>query len=135
MDIIYKHPIVPVCPEQLGGLSTPRLPAEIKNGNGKSLWYDNMGKVVDIKGNNVTPQFLKGAVETKKLVNTLGIKYAILKEKSPSCGVLNIFDGSFSGILTEEMGVTAAALYDQGTKIFSSFEKRRLLSFFIDRVM
>lgn len=118
-NLRYEFSMVPVCPEQLGGLSTPRLPAEIINGDGMSIWKESEGEVINIESQVVTNQFLKGAYQMLKITRMLGIKYAVFKDKSPSCGVFNIFDGSFSNHLKEGMGVSAAALHSDGIKLIT----------------
>ena len=75
-----------VCPEQLGGLPTPRIPSEIIGKSSNILTYNN-GSVIDKNGNDVTSQFLKGAQETLQIAKKMNIKKAILKDGSPSCGV------------------------------------------------
>src|SRR3712207_2196911 len=77
--------LIPVCPEQLGGLSTPRCPCEIQK-----------NKVISREGKDYTREFQKGAEESLKLAKQWNIKTALLKAKSPSCGFGQIYDGSFS---------------------------------------
>ncbi|MGQ4832910.1 MAG: DUF523 domain-containing protein [Candidatus Asgardarchaeia archaeon] len=113
--------LVPVCPEQLGGLPTPREPAEIINGDGKEVIIGN-ARVVTKTGSDVTQEFLKGAQETLKIAKLLNIKTAILKAKSPSCGKGYIYDGSFSHKLKNGDGVTVALLRKNGIKVFSEDE-------------
>ncbi len=91
--------LVPFCPEVEGGLPTPRLPSEIK-----------AGRVYSKDGTNVTKQYNLGAEKALRLCKLLNIHIAILKDKSPACGVYQIHDGSFSGKLKKGMGVTAALL-------------------------
>ncbi len=103
-EIINHSSPVPVCPEQLGGLSTPRHPSFIIGGDG----YDVLKKraaVYNERGEDVTSNFLKGAEETLKIVKLLNIKQAILKAKSPSCG------------LTPVLGVTSALLILNGIEV------------------
>ena len=115
LDIfLKKHFLIPICPEQLGGLPTPRAKSEITNGDGNYV-INNMAQVITINGDNVTEKFLKGAHETLNFVKTFGIKKAYLKEKSPSCGVNYIYINS---TLNRGMGVTAALLADNGIEIF-----------------
>jgi uncharacterized protein YbbK (DUF523 family) len=105
--------VLPLCPEVLGGLSTPRPPAEIQGGDG----WDVLGGrawVVNIEGKDVTAEFLAGAQKALRVARRWGIKEAILKAHSPSCGVGQIYDGSFSGRLVEGDGVTAALLKREG---------------------
>lgn len=107
---------IPVCPEQLGGLSTPRPPAEIIGGNGFDVIHGK-ARVVDVNGKDVTAQFIKGAKETLKIAQLVGAKSAILKQRSPSCGSKEIYDGSFSHKRTDGMGVTAALLTKNGITV------------------
>ncbi|MBR5152120.1 MAG: DUF523 domain-containing protein [Clostridia bacterium] len=99
--------LIPVCPEQLGGLSTPRKPAEY---NGE--------RFVCQDGTDVTEQYRKGAEESVALALLFGVKRALLKEKSPSCGYGEIYDGSFEKRLVAGNGATADALSRQGIAIF-----------------
>ncbi|TCK03915.1 DUF523 domain-containing protein [Phorcysia thermohydrogeniphila] len=114
--------VVPVCPEQLGGLPTPRSPAKIKGGDGKDV-LSGKGKVLTVDGSfkDVTENFLRGAYETLKAAELLGDRLVacILKEKSPSCGVKKIYEFDTDN-LKEGMGVTAALLSEKGFKIISS---------------
>ena len=103
-----KHRLVPVCPEQLGGLPTPRPPAEIR-GN----------RVMNREGADVTQQYQKGAEETLRLAQLLGCGCAILKARSPSCGSGSIYDGAFCGVLTEGDGVTARLLKAKGLPVLT----------------
>lgn len=109
--------IIPVCPEQLGGLSTPRLSSEIKDGDGRDV-LEGTTKVMNNSGNDVTGQFIKGAYETLKLARTLGVTKAVLKARSPSCGVGEIYNGDFNGTLIEGDGVTAALLKSKGIEVY-----------------
>jgi len=95
-----------VCPEQLGGLTTPRLPAEIIN-----------GRVIDKAGKDVTMEFRKGAEVVLELALNYKCKKAILKARSPSCGKGEIYDGSFTGTLIEGNGITAEVLLRNGIKV------------------
>lgn len=101
-----------VCPEQLGGLSTPRNPSEIityGNKDGNDV-LSGCTKVLSNKGIDVTKNFIKGAEETLKIAKEHNAKTAILKAGSPSCGYKKIYDGSFLGNKIQGMGVTAAIL-------------------------
>lgn len=77
------HEVIPVCPEVLGGLPTPRDPSEIVS-----------GEVINCKGVNVDRQFREGAEEALRIAKENGIDLAILQSRSPSCGVKQIYDGS-----------------------------------------
>lgn len=104
-----EHEIIIFCPEQAGGLTTPRLPSEIRED----------GRVFLKDGTDVTDNFIKGAEETIRLVEMLDIKYAILKAKSPSCGCGKIYDGTFSGNLIDGDGFTVRELKKIGVKILN----------------
>lgn len=108
--------LFPVCPEVLGGLPVPRVPAEIQGGDGSDV-LDGKAKVVNMDGVDVTCQFLKGAYEALRIAQTIGAKEAFLTEKSPSCGCGTIFDGSFKTRFVEGDGVTAALLKRNGIKV------------------
>lgn len=110
-----------VCPEQLGGLPTPRIPSEII-GESSNILNDNNGSVIDKNGNDVTPQFVKGAKETLQIAKKLNIKKAILKDGSPSCGVNYIYDGNFNGTKIKGMGLTAQLLKESSIDIISELE-------------
>ena len=105
-ELMSKHTFIPICPEQLGGLKTPRVAAEIK---------DN--KVVNKDLEDVTEEFEKGASEALKFAKLYNCKYAILKERSPSCGNGRIYDGTFSKTLIDGDGVTAKLLKENGLEI------------------
>ena len=101
-----------VCPEQLGGLSTPRNPSEIityGNKDGNDV-LSGCTKVLSNKGIDVTKNFIQGAEETLKIAKAPNAKTAILKAGSPSCGYKKIYDGTFLGNKIQGMGVTAAIL-------------------------
>lgn len=116
-EIIDEKECVLVCPEEMGMLPTPRPPAEIIN-----------GKVIDKNGKDVTDNFIQGAekaleIAEKKSVE-LGqkIELAILKANSPSCGCGKVYDGTFSGILTDGDGIFAALLKKKGIPVITEKE-------------
>jgi len=111
VSLAGKEILIPICPEQLGGLSTPREPAEQKG-----------GKVISISGKDVTENFEVGAEEVLKIARIFGVKEAILKQRSPSCGSGQIYDGTFSKTLIQGDGVTAALLKRNGIKVISEEE-------------
>lgn len=119
--LVFDNKAIPFCPEQAGGLSTPRPPAEIKGKDGFDVLKGG-SKVITIDGRNVTRNFILGAKETLKVVKLLDIKKAILKSKSPSCGCREIYDGSFGCKLKEGFGVTAALLHNEGIELIDSYE-------------
>ena len=104
-----------VCPEQLGGLSTPRNPSEIityGNKDGNDV-LSGCTKVLSNKGIDVTKNFIQGAEETLKIAKEHNAKTAILKAGSPSCGYKKIYDGTFLGNKIQGMGVTAGLPHEQ----------------------
>ncbi|AET69390.1 hypothetical protein Desor_3945 [Desulfosporosinus orientis DSM 765] len=109
---------IPVCPEQLGGLPTPREPVEIIQGTGQEV-LRGRSLIKGEQGEAVTGYFIRGAQETLKLVKMFKVSAAILKERSPSCGVNHIYDGSFSHSRIPGQGVTAALLKEHNIPIYS----------------
>lgn len=110
-QLVKEGKAIPVCPEQLGGLPTPRLPAEMK-----------AGKVINSDGNDVTEAFEKGAAVVLEIAKQYGCTDALLKARSPSCGKGRIYDGSFSGILIEGNGKTADLLMRNGITVTTEEE-------------
>lgn len=110
--------LIPVCPEQLGGLSTPRTPSERK-GDG----------VVSSEGEDRTDAFLRGAEEALRIAKLYGCESAILKERSPSCGNKEVYDGNFTGTLVSGEGVTAELLRANGLKVFGESEADMFLEY------
>ncbi|HKS14893.1 MAG TPA: DUF523 domain-containing protein [Pseudomonas sp.] len=113
--------VVPLCPEVAGGLPTPRPPAEIPGGQGGPV-LDGEAQVLTVLGEDVSEAFLKGAHQALALVRRHGIRVAVLKSGSPSCGNLLTYDGSFSGTKVPGEGVTAALLRREGVKVFSELQ-------------
>lgn len=113
-----RHGIIPVCPEQLGGLPTPRRPAEIREGDGVAV-LRGKAAVVDNTGRDLTAQFLSGAFIALELARLFRADGAILKSGSPSCGTGSIRDGSFSGRRCPGDGVAAALLKRSGIPVYS----------------
>ena len=122
LELLREEKAILVCPEQLGGLSTPREPAEWI-GNTREVLEGIDGKIISISGKDVTEEFLKGAKETLKIAKAIGAKKAILKEGSPSCGCNFIYDGSFSGNKIRGKGLTAYMLEREGIKVISEKEE------------
>lgn len=118
IDLMKTGEIIPVCPEQLGGLSTPRIPQEIQGCSGEDVLAGKC-KIVDKDGGDVTAQFIRGAEETLKIAKLTGATEFIAKSKSPSCGCGSTYDGTFSGTLIEGDGVTTALLKQNGIKVTS----------------
>lgn len=104
MQYLARRIWIPVCPEQLGGLPTPRKPAEIEGGDGGDV-LDGRARVVDVDGRDVTRFFIHGARQCLRIVQEQGISRALLKARSPSCG------------LKPRIGVTAALLCRHGIEV------------------
>ncbi len=113
--------VVALCPEVAGGLSTPRPPAEIPGGQGGQV-LDGERPVLTVDGEDVSAAFLDGARQALELVRAQGIRIAVLKARSPSCGNRENYDGSFSGVKVSGEGVTAALLRREGVQVFSEEE-------------
>ena len=110
IDLVKSGKAIPVCPEMLGGLPCPRVPAERTPDGRYVLMRD---------GTDVTEAFLRGAEETLRLAKLYGCDCAILKARSPSCGMGTIYDGSFTNTLRAGNGVTAELLLQNGITVES----------------
>ena len=110
--------IVPLCPEWAGGFPVPRPPAEIALGEGHDV-LSGAARVLEVGGNPVTEAFVRGARLALGEAQRQGIRLAVLKEGSPSCGVLKLYSGDFSGTLRAGRGVTTALLEQHGIRVFS----------------
>lgn len=106
-----KYNLIPICPETFGGLKSPREPAEI---------FGN--RILLKSGEDVTSEFCKGAKISLEIAKEHNCKYAILKERSPSCGVNFIYDGTFSNNIIKGMGITAKLLSDNCIMLLSENE-------------
>lgn len=111
IELAKTKDVILICPEQLGGLPTPRIAAERKN-----------NKVITKDNKDVTTNYKKGAEEVLNLAKELNIKKAILKSRSPSCGKDKIYDGTFSNTLTKGHGITAELLIKNGIEVMESDE-------------
>ena len=111
LRLLERHTLIPVCGEILGGLPTPRIPSE-RCGE----------RVVMRDGTDVTENYRRGAEEVLHLARLYGAEAAILKERSPSCGSGRIYDGSFTGTLTDGWGVTAELLRQNGIPVYGESE-------------
>lgn len=109
--------IVPVCPEVAAGLGVPRPPAEIAGGGGTDV-LDGEARVGTRDGLDVTRAFLVGAEHAVQVAARHGLQVAVLKERSPSCGSAEVYDGSFSGEKIPGDGVTTALLRRHGVEVF-----------------
>ena len=111
-----KYNLIPVCPEIMGGMPTPRNPVEISD-----------GKVFDYDGEEFTKEFEKGSEEVVKLAKLYDATIAILKENSPSCGTNYIYDGTFNHQKIKGMGIAAHKLSKENIKLFSEENVKILL--------
>ncbi len=111
MALAERHNLIPVCPEQLGGMSTPRPASEIRG-----------SRVINRLGADVTQAFAWGAEQGFKAYRLCGCEAAVLKRRSPSCGKGQIYDGSFTGKLVEGDGVFAALLKTHGVPVYGEDE-------------
>jgi uncharacterized protein YbbK (DUF523 family) len=111
IDLVRIGEAIPVCPEQLGGLITPRIRAERRK-----------DRVITKDGKDVTNEYEMGAKEVLKIARLINCKEAILKSKSPSCGSGKIYDGTFSGELIDDDGILAALLKKNKIKVLTEDE-------------
>ena len=107
-EFLKDYDVIKVCPEMLGGLSVPRVPAEILNGN-----------VINKEGIDITNNYVEGAKKTLSIALENDIKVAILKKNSPSCGMGMIYDGTFSHTLVSGDGIAAKLLKENGIRILN----------------
>lgn len=108
-DLERHYRVVGVCPEVLGGLTTPRPPAEIQAD----------GRVVNVEGEDVTAAYRRGAEQAVRIARASSAHRALLKARSPSCAPSQVYDGTFSGSLVAGQGVTCAALRAAGLEVSS----------------
>lgn len=114
--LVDRHHLIPVCPEQLGGLPTPRAPVELRG-----------GRALTQAGQDMTAAFVRGAGQACALAKLFRCETAVLKEKSPSCGSSCVYDGSFSGRLVQGVGITAALLGRNGITVLNENNLARLI--------
>lgn len=112
VDLVKQGKAIPICPEQLGGLPTPRPSCEI-------VIQDGVMKVLTKEGQDCTGEFTEGAEKTLAIAQIIGADIAILQPRSPSCGCGQIYDGTFTGRLIEGDGLTAELLMENGIKVYS----------------
>lgn len=106
IELFKSENVIPVCGEQMGGLTTPREPSEEVD-----------GKILSISGKDVTEEFNRGAEDILKLAKTIGAKKAYLKTDSPMCGRGRIYDGTFSGAMKDGDGVLTKLLIENGIEV------------------
>lgn len=114
-DLVKEGKAIPICPEQLGGLNTPRKPVELKVINGKRYAIDN-------EGNDLTENFERGALEVLNLAKDFNINKAILQPRSPSCGVNKIYSGNFDNKLVDGNGILTELLKQNGIDVLTPNE-------------
>lgn len=125
LSLLEGREIRRICPEVDGGLSTPRSPSEISDGDGNDV-LRYKAEVISKEGDNLTDFFILGAEEALKGLDYQDIGFAILKSRSPSCGIHQIYNGKFDGKLKEGPGVTAAYLQSKGIRVFSEEEIEKI---------
>jgi len=113
VEMVEQGKALPVCPEQLGGLPTPRMPADFVGGDGRSV-LQGKARIVNRAGEDVTEFYIKGAREVLYIARLMGAREAYLKTKSPACGYGLVY---IEGELQEGVGVCAALLEENGIKI------------------
>jgi len=118
LDLLSVGELIPVCPEQLGGLPTPRTACEIAGGTGIGV-IDGQARALTRDGRDVTDSLLKGAQETLLIAIQASADEAILQSRSPSCGNGKIYDGTFTGKLINGDGVTSALLKQHGIRVWN----------------
>ena len=111
-----NHRLIPLCPEQLGGLTTPRSPSQIVGGEGMDV-IEGRAQVISATGADVTDFFIRGAEEIVRFMKLMGISTAVMTEQSPSCGVFHI---KRDGSLFRGSGVASALLIKSGMRVISS---------------
>ncbi|MCR6110098.1 DUF523 domain-containing protein [Bacillus sp. A301a_S52] len=120
-QLVEKGQAITICPELLGGFSTPRDPAEILGGTGEDV-LDGKAVVIENSGRDVTELYIKGAYAMLEQAHLLKAQLVVLKEFSPSCGSKFIYNGSFTDIKRTGNGVTAALLARSGFEVMSEEE-------------
>ncbi|KKK52056.1 hypothetical protein LCGC14_3108770 [marine sediment metagenome] len=118
IELLKNEILIPVCPEQLGGLATPREFQEIEKGSGDDV-LDGKIRVKNEIGQDVRRQFIRGAKEALKIARQYNIEVFVAKSRSPSCGCGSIYDGSFSKRLIKGDGVTVALFKRDGIKVIT----------------
>lgn len=120
-ELVAQEQAMMVCPELLGGFSTPREPAEIIGGTGKDV-LAGTAQVMERGGRDVTDLYIKGAYQTLEWAKKLDVTCIVLKEFSPSCGTQAIYDGHFANHKVQGEGVTSALLRQEGYEVISEIE-------------
>ena len=116
LELKKRYHLIPICPEQLGGLTTPRLSAE------------RLGdRVVTIEGDDITAQYERGAREALRMARLFDCTVAILKSRSPSCGPTEVYDGTFTHTVVQRPGTTAELLLQNGLEVLDETQIAKLL--------
>ncbi|MGW8224262.1 MAG: DUF523 domain-containing protein [Anaerolineales bacterium] len=118
-NLVKSGQAVFLCPEQLGGLTTPREPAETERGKTAKDVLNGDARVLTITGKNVTDQFVAGAYRILEFCQKMGVEVAILKSDSPSCGSKRTYDGTFTDTKIAGKGITAELLEQNGIKVYN----------------
>jgi uncharacterized protein YbbK (DUF523 family) len=121
MDIEF----LPVCPEEAGGLGTPRNPAELQGGARELL--NGKGTVNDIEGSDCTQAYIEGSKKELQKAQEANVKTAILKSRSPACGCGEVYDGTFTGKLIRDNGIFTQMCQDEGINIISSDDSENII--------
>lgn len=111
-NLVKEGKAIPICPEQLGGLTTPRTPSEIK-------YINNERRVITKDGVDVTEEYEKGALEVLELAKKLNVTKVILKDRSPACGKGKIYDGTFTSNLVNGNGILTDLLLENNIDVIS----------------
>ncbi len=119
IQLVKSGQAVFLCPEQLGGLTTPREPSEIEPGHTAEDVLRGNTKILSITGTDVTEQFVVGAERILKFCQEMGVEIAILKSYSPSCGSKRTYDGTFTGTIIPGKGITSELLEQNGIKVYN----------------
>ncbi len=114
VDWLQDHEVVPVCPEVLAGMPVPRVPVELRG-----------GRAVNKEGADVDVAYRAGAAQAVRRAKSEHIELAVLKSRSPTCGVRQIYDGTFSGTLIDGQGLLAQALQENGFRVIDAEDLKR----------
>jgi uncharacterized protein YbbK (DUF523 family) len=127
LALASHYTLIPACPEQLGGAPTPRPAAEIVGGAGEQV-LEGSALVLTVDGKDVTHVYVRGAEQVARVGRLVGARAAVLKARSPSCGVGCTYDGTFSNSLRPGSGVTAARLEREGLLLYTEEDCEALLA-------
>ena len=119
IERMARGELLPVCPEQLGGLPTPRPPSEILDGTGEDV-LDGDARIYTKDGHDVTTAFLRGANEILRLARLVKADLIVLRQNSPACGCGCIYDGTFTGTIRQGNGVTTALLLREKFRVLTA---------------